>query len=116
MALSAYQTLKLAAVGATNLFADALHIHVGLLVLFATAFIARKSLASLLPWSVVLVVMVFGEVMNMRQDLAHLGHWRWQESLHGLVNAMFWPTTLLLIARYTSLFGQPASAGPRTRA
>jgi hypothetical protein len=102
MEMTTFEALKLAAVGITHLFSDALHIHVGLLVLFAAAMVTRKPLGSLVPWSVVLGVLAFGEVMNMQQDLRNLGHWRWQQSLHGLVNALVWPTVLLFVARSRS--------------
>jgi hypothetical protein len=40
-----------------------------------------------------------GELLDMRDDLRLLGHWRYMASLHDVINTMFWPTVLALLAR-----------------
>ncbi len=104
MATSTFQALKLEIVLATDLSRDALHIHVGLAAMIGTALILRKSLGSLLPWLAAAVAASAGEALDMWDDLESLGRWRWDAGLHDLVNTIFWPTILLLIAR--------ARAGP----
>ncbi len=109
---SAFQTMKVAIVSATDLSRDALHVHVGLAVMIGTALILRKSLGSLLPWLAAAVAASAGEALDMWDDMASLGRWRWDAGLHDLVNTLFWPTILLLFAR--ARLG-PSSAGPVSR-
>lgn len=83
----------------TGLSQDALHIYVGLLVLLGVCALLRRPLGSWLPWVAVLVVALVGESFDLRFDLARNGHWRWQESVHDLLNTMFWPTLLTVLAK-----------------
>jgi len=105
MSPSAAQSAKLAIVSATGLSKDALHIYAGLLILLSAAFITRSQLRSLKPWLAVLFVTAIGEVIDMRDDLLSLGYWRWSACLHDMVNTLIWPTVLVLLARFTQLFG-----------
>ena len=100
MATSAVQSIKLAVVSATGLSKDALHIYVGLAVFLVIALLSRKGLASWRAWVAVLVVAVCGELLDMRDDLVGAGHWRWRASLHDVINTCFWPTILLVLARW----------------
>lgn len=105
METSTAQAIKLAIVQATGLSKDALHIYVGLAVLLTAAVILRKPLRSIVPWLVVLAVVVSGELFDMRDDIASLGYWRWGASLHDVLNTLFWPSVLLLLARFGIFFG-----------
>jgi hypothetical protein len=99
METSAVQSIKLAIVAATGLSKDALHIYVGLAVFLAAAVVLRKPLRSIVPWLVIFAMAIAGEVLDMRDDIASLGYWRWGASLHDVLNTLFWPTVLLLIAK-----------------
>jgi hypothetical protein len=105
MEISTVQAIKLAIVSATGLSKDALHIYVGLAVLLAAAAILRKPLRSIIPWLVVLIVAVSGELVDMHDDIASLGYWRWGASLHDVLNTLFWPTVLVLLARLGVVIG-----------
>jgi len=100
METSAVQSIKLVIVAATGLSKDALHIYVGLAVFLAMAVVLRKPLRSIVPWLAVVAVAVAGEVLDMRDDIASLGYWRWSASLHDVLNTIFWPTVLFLLARF----------------
>ncbi|GAB3257627.1 hypothetical protein [Chitinimonas naiadis] len=100
------QTIKLAIVSATGLSKDALHIYVGLIVFLVTARLRRTSASLLLPWFMVLGVALLGEALDMRDDLASLGHWRWDASLHDIINTLFWPSVLWAVLRFDYLGGR----------
>jgi cell shape-determining protein MreD len=100
-----FQSLKLAIIAASQLSRDALHVYVGLGTFLAAAFLFRRSIRSYLPLVAVLVVAMLVEAVDLRDDLVTRGHMRWLASAHDLVNTLFWPTILLLLARHTRWFG-----------
>ncbi|MCG2592892.1 hypothetical protein LZ009_08875 [Ramlibacter sp. XY19] len=104
METTAVQAIKLAIVAATGLSKDALHIYVGLAVFLVAAAASRRPVASWLPWIAVLAVALLGEAVDMRDDLLSIGHWRWAASLHDVLNTVFWPTVLMVLARATGVF------------
>ena len=99
METSAFQFIKLAIVAALELSKDALHIYVGLTVFLVVALALWKPLRSVVPWIAVVAMAVAGEVLDMRDDIASLGYWRWRASAHDILNTVFWPTLFLLFAR-----------------
>jgi len=101
--LSFVQSLKLDIVAATGLSKDALHVYLGLISWLLAAALWRKSIATLKPWLVALLVAVIIEGFDAFDDWVQLGRWRYLASLHDLVNTMFWPTLLSLLARFTRL-------------
>ncbi len=106
METSTVQAIKLAFVSGTGLGKDALHVYVGLTVFFVTAAVFRRSVRSIAPWIAVLVVAVVGEIFDMRDDVASLGYWRWRASLHDVLNTLCWPTVIMMLLRFSSLFGR----------
>lgn len=103
---STFQSIKLAIVKTVGLSRDALHIYVGLTVFLATAALMRKSLRSMVPWFAVIVVAVACEMLDMRDDFARFGYWRWRASLHDILNTLFWPTVFFLLTRFGIFFGE----------
>ena len=99
METSTVQSAKLAIVEALDLSKDALHIYVGLSVFLLTVLVLRRSVRSLLPWLAVVVVACAGELLDAIDDTRSLGHWRWTASVHDIINTLFWPTALSLLAR-----------------
>ncbi|HUQ08996.1 MAG TPA: hypothetical protein VM146_01680 [Steroidobacteraceae bacterium] len=97
------QSLKLDIVGYTGLSKDALHIYVGIGVWLLAAAVFRRSITTLRPWLVVLVVACGIECFDAFDDWVQLGRWRWRASIHDLINTLFWPSVLGLSARYTRL-------------
>lgn len=106
MAASIFQYIKLTVVEATGLSRDALHIYVGLTIFLLAAVVFRKTLRSVIPLLVIFLVAVFGELLDMRDDISTFGYWHWRASLHDLMNTLFWPVILLFLARYSMLFSQ----------
>jgi hypothetical protein len=106
METTTFQAFKLAVIQATQLSRDAIHVYVGLAVFLAAALLFRKPLRSWLPWFAVLIVAVIVEVVDLRDDLLTRGRLRWLASTHDIVNTLFWPSVLLLLARWTTLFGK----------
>jgi hypothetical protein len=101
---STTQAIKIVITTVTGLSRDALHIYVGLAVLIVAAIVLRKHLSSAVPWVIVLAVATLGELLDMRDDIAGIGYWRWAESLHDVLNTMAWPTVLMVLARFGSVF------------
>jgi hypothetical protein len=106
METSAVQSIKLAIVAATGLSKDTLHVYVGLSVFLVVAAASKRSIASWTPWLAVLLVALLGEAVDMRDDLMSVGHWRWAASLHDVLNTVFWPSVLLLLARVTGILSR----------
>jgi hypothetical protein len=102
-ATSFVQSLKLDIVGFSGLSKDALHVYAGLIIWLLAAALFRRSIATLRPWLAVLVVAVGIEAFDAFDDWVDLGRWRYKASLHDIVNTMFWPTVLTLLARFTRL-------------
>ncbi len=98
------QSIKLAIVATTGLSKDALHIYIGMAVLFATAAILRKPLRSHAPWLVVLFIALLGELIDIIDEIIHIGYWDWAISAHDIANTLFWPTVIYLFVRHVSFF------------
>jgi hypothetical protein len=97
------QALKMDIVGLTGLSKDALHVYAGLAVWLFAAAVFRRSITTLKPWLAALVVALVIEGFDAFDDWVQLGRWRYMASVHDVVNTMFWPTLLTLLARYTRL-------------
>ena len=97
--MSAFQSAKLAIVSFLSLPKDALHVYVGLIIFLGAMVTLRKPMRSLVPWLVVLLLALAGEMWDGYDDLRSLGHLRPAASWHDIWNTLFWPTALLLLAR-----------------
>lgn len=93
MDTSTAQSIKLAIVSATGLSKDALHIYVGMAVYLTLLVIVRR-FRPYIAWVAVLIVAFAGEWVDRRDDIVSLGYWRWQASVHDILNTLFWPTVL----------------------
>jgi hypothetical protein len=107
METSVVQSIKLAIEATTGMGKDALHIYVGLIVFFTVSAVFKKPLRSMWPWLAVLAIAIGGELLDMRDDIASLGYWRWKASLHDILNNQFWPTVIMLLVRFSGLFQDP---------
>jgi hypothetical protein len=103
MATSLIQAAKVEIVSLVGLSKDALHIYAGLLIFISAAAILKKPLRAAIPLVLVLLVAVVGEIFDARDDIAGFGHWRAVASLHDILNTLFWPAVLFVVARYTQL-------------
>ena len=83
---------------------DALHIHAALLLYLLAMFVFRATRRSRIPWLFVLAVELGNEAYDLWLQTAQAELPRWNDSLKDVWNTMLWPTVLLFIGRYTSLF------------
>lgn len=104
MEMTSFQTIKLIMLSITGLSRDALHIYTGLITLFAAALVLHRPLRSIVPLVMVLLVCALAETVDMYDDIAFRGYWRWNASLHDFLNTLFWPTVIFLLAKYTAIF------------
>ncbi|HWI83647.1 hypothetical protein [Ramlibacter sp.] len=100
METSLVQAVKLAIVSATGLSKDALHIYLGLAIFLLAALVMRDRPSLARPWGVVLLAALVGEALDLRDDVASLGHWRWAASLHDVVNTIVWPSVLVVLFHF----------------
>jgi hypothetical protein len=98
--MSDFQQLKLRILDLVGLSKDAVHMHLGLLVFVAILVIARGRKALWLAWLGAAAVALGIEILDLRDDRAHFGRFRWAGSLHDVLNTLLWPTILALLARF----------------
>lgn len=107
--MSGFQELKLRILEILGVSKDAAHVHIGLVVFFVVALLARRH-SAWLPWAAVLAVALGLEALDLRDDLATYDAPRWGASLHDLVNTMIWPTVLAIASG--RLRGRASRADP----
>ncbi|RYY24703.1 MAG: hypothetical protein EOP62_16275 [Sphingomonadales bacterium] len=102
--MSPLQAVKFWLVNHLSLAKDALHIYVALIMLFGVALAFKWPLRSWKPWAVVLVIALAGEIWDLRDSMVHHTPINLWANWHDVWNTMFWPTAILLLARFTPLF------------
>ncbi|MFW1666139.1 hypothetical protein [Acinetobacter ursingii] len=100
---SKFQEFKIYIVHFTHLARDALHIYAGLLVFLCVAFLDKRQLKSIWALFAVILVAIGAELLDARDDFINLGYWRFDASLHDILNTIFWPCMLWLIAKFRIL-------------
>ena len=73
-----------------------LHVHAGLVVLFLARLVTRRSLATPIPF----LVVVAAEFANEIMDRLSFGSWRLQDTGFDIVNTLFWPFVLMVGLRW----------------
>ncbi|MBN9317264.1 MAG: hypothetical protein J0I99_16090 [Devosia sp.] len=111
-----YNALKTELSELLGITKDALHIHIGLAIFLGVALVFRRSLASWIPW---LALLAF-ELANELMDIFHLHKgaigFEMGDSLKDILNTMFWPTVVLIAARWQRRRQRSAAAAERSRA
>ena len=102
--LSAFQQGKLWLTNLTGLSKDALHVYIGLLLLFGTARLFKWRVGDWRPWLVVAAVALAGEVWDIRDVIVINVKPAFAANWHDIWNTCFWPAAVTLLARYSSLF------------
>lgn len=91
--------LKQGLVDTTGLSRDALHIHVGLLIM-VIGFVFLGSFRRVVGvWLLVLAIAIVNELFDLHAWYGWTGGFNWLDSIHDLINTMLWPSVLLLAAR-----------------
>ena len=106
MEVSALQSIKLLIMQFTNLSRDALHVYAGMAVFLLTAAVLRKHLKSPIPMLVVLALACGMEVLDAIDSMRTYGHWWARASAHDIVNTVFWPTVVFVLARWTKVLSR----------
>lgn len=101
--MSILQDAKMWAVDATMLGKDALHVHVGLLVMFAVAIGLRRSLSHPLPLCAAALAAVSGEIWDIADTLGEGRDPVLAANLKDVLNTIFWPAILFALARFTTV-------------
>ncbi|HEU4969799.1 hypothetical protein [Sphingomonas sp.] len=99
--MSPLQETKLFAVNHLHLAKDALHVYVALALFLGSAALFRWPLKSWRPWLVVLVAALIGEAWDLRDSLTYHTALHLRGNLKDVLNTIFWPTVLVLLARGT---------------
>lgn len=105
MDIASFAALKLAIVKTTGLSKDALHIHIGLLVFCLGCLVLRKPLRAWTPLLWVALMVGVGEWLDRRDNLASMGKWLWDDSVHDALNTLFWPAVVMTVARLSHAIG-----------
>ena len=87
-----YEALTLAIENETGASDTLLHVHAGMAVLLIARVVSGRSLATPIPFLVVLVAAVANEIL----DRINHGIWRPGDSFLDLVNTLFWPFVLMV--------------------
>lgn len=117
------QSTKLWIVHHIGLEKDALHVYFALFLLFGSVMLFRWSLRSWKPYALIFAIAVTGEIWDLRDGLLTSVPLvvSFPDSVHDVWNTMFWPVAILLLARFTDLFGarpgkpaEPEETGPES--
>ena len=87
-----YEQLTLAVGEETGASDTLIHVHAGMAVLLLARVISGRSLATWVPFFVVLV----GALANEILDRANHGAWRFPDTLYDVINTIFWPFVLMI--------------------
>jgi cell shape-determining protein MreD len=104
--VSPFQEVKWWLILNLGLAKDALHVYVGLTVMFGSALLFGWRLSSWRPWLAVLIAALAGEAWDIRDRWVIGFPQEWSGNWHDLWNTLFWPSVFLLLARRTWLFGR----------
>ena len=84
----------------TDLDQDALHVYAAVILQLVAAGLLRRSLASILPWLFVLVVLGINEWVDLREPGRPVEQWQVVAAMKDIWNTMAIPTLLLVLGRY----------------
>ena len=99
--MSPLQEAKLLAMAHLGLGKDALHIYVALTLFLASALLFRWPLCGWRPWLVVAAAALIGELWDLYDSVVYDTPIRLAANAKDIANTLFWPTVLMLLARWT---------------
>lgn len=106
--MTAFQDGKLWLVSHLHLAKDALHIYVALILFFGSMLIWRWRPGQWKPWLLVLAAALAGEAWDIFDTITCERKVYWAANWKDIWNTMFWPTAILLLARFTPIFRRSA--------
>jgi len=107
------QDVKMWLVETLHLAKDALHIYVALIVFFGACLLFRWKASQWKPWLCVLAAALVGEVWDLTDTYLTQELFDFEASVKDILNTMLVPTLLMVLARYTMVFGKPRSGAGR---
>jgi hypothetical protein len=90
--------VKLAAERFFGLTADAMHVHVSILLLLFFALVTRRRLYHPMPWCLLLLTELVNEFIDLNQPSGSVEN-NLPASVHDMLNTMFLPTVLIVALR-----------------
>jgi hypothetical protein len=97
MNITAFYRELITAIGdGTGASDSLLHVHGGLAILFLARLITRRSLATPIPF----LVVVAAEAANEIMDRLTYGSWRVEDTSLDILNTLFWPFVLMVGLRW----------------
>ena len=107
--MSEYQNAKLIILSILEISKDAIHIHIGLIVFFAAVVLWRKGAIDACCLVPVVIVASLMEMLDLRDDYMSVDRIRMvavTASIHDLLNTLFWPVIIVVLAWMRKLNGQ----------
>jgi hypothetical protein len=95
-----YNALKIQLSELLGISKDALHIHLGLSIYLIVMLVFRRQLTSWVPWLALLAFEIVNEVMDIFHVHEGVMAFELGDSPKDILNTMFWPTVVLLTARW----------------
>src|SRR3546814_14340380 len=111
---SVWGPLKTGFEKSVGLSADAIHVHVGVMLLFFFAWVTRRPLHDWRPWLMVFAVELANEIIDLNQEFGSIER-NWNASRHDLITTMFIPTLLVLYYGALRLRAQMAATKEEVR-
>jgi hypothetical protein len=102
--MTAFQQAKLYLSAHVHLAKDALHIYVALILFFGSMLIFGWRAGQWKPWLVVLAAALLGEAWDIYDTLRYERIVYWAANWKDIWNTLFWPTAIVLLARFTPVF------------
>jgi hypothetical protein len=99
--MSPLQQAKWLLVEHLHLSKDSLHIYVAMSLFLGSAILLRWPLGNWKPWLLVLAAAIAGEAWDLRDSLVYDTRVYLLANLKDVLNTIFWPTVLMLLARHT---------------
>ena len=96
---SGYQMLKLRVLDVVPLSKDAVHVYIGMACLLVSLLVLRVPLRSYRAVILGVVAALTMEALDLRDDLATVGHFRSAASLEDVVNTNLIPLATVTVAR-----------------
>src|SRR3546814_12667931 len=110
---SVWGPLKTGFEKSVGLSADAIHVHVGVMLLFFFAWVTRRPLHDWRPWLMVFAVELANELIDLNQEFGSIER-NWNASRHELLHTMFIPNLPVVYYGTFSLRG-PAEVTKKGR-
>lgn len=103
--LTQYSIFKVSLSDSYGLSEDLLHVHAGLLIFFSSAVLSRKRIRSLAPMLITYAVAIVNEIVDAFTPGTAA---TMLEPLIDILNTVFWPTMLFLLARRRMTIADPS--------